>query len=613
MRLKSLFSLAALAALALSGCQKQPEAPVAPVTPDRDAVVFSGSFAQAPGSKTSLGDESQGVSPVLWSGGDALGVFTFSPGAVAENARASLMEGAGNNDGKFAAMSVGMAETGNVFYLYYPYNRDALSGNSGGVNYFPNGGDPYITATLPDLQEQPAAGDLSHFGTYGYSVAISDPADRDDEVSFSMKHILSHLKLSLWSNNPLMTDYSIEQIRITATGGQYLSGPLRSDFEGNYEAVNAPATDFSNTITLEITRRTAITLAQGEAQQFLMTLLPVDLTGEDLRVEVQVRREGDLPRVYTQTFEGADFAGGKMLKITENFTKWPFVTHVSESNETFVSNLLEVQRLAAEYSTANPSPATNYVSATHADWLTATYLRQFNPGYHGGNWPETAGTIDANFTAYVQAQAPDVHTYFANTASIAGTDGGDEIDLYHMGATLSALTFNATGTRQQLIGHTITGEMSGWAGDLQDFLRYNIVGAYPTGDETFYYNKTMERMGQADTYFSVNDLLGDADAVNLYGLMKASNNALSLASCAAQYYSTVSSCYLKRFTSYVQNTAGNTTRSSFFTRVNMYTKLRYAGLIVWPLYSGMSSISPAQEKGVANGYCDYIFNLIAKE
>ncbi len=595
---KYLISLSA-AALLLGGCQKESDP-----TPDRgdDKVTFSGSLSAT--TKTSLGDTDLDPIAVLWSAGDALGAYTLTEGAAANNARATISDGAGTGNAHFTSLGITMADAGNVFYLYYPHN------NTGATSYYPNSGNPYVTSRLSREQEQQAPGDFSNFGKYGFSVAVSEPADKGEEVSFAMNHVLSNLRFSLWGSDASLAGYSIDEIAIAAPEGLHLAGEFKADFLGNYEAVPGSTPDYSNGITLKINKPATIETSEAAAQKFLMTLLPIDLTGEDLLVTVKVSKNGDqsMARSYSRTFAGADFASSSMNKINDDFSLWQMTTAVTTGTSAFVSNLLALQALADAYVPTIPSgsriPASNFYKATYSDWLTATYIRQLVPGYTVGSWPSAAGNVDAAFTAYVAANAPSVQAYFSGTTEIIASDAGSNLEVRHMGATLSALTWIPSGFLA--LGNGVSDDLAGWAGDLQTFLEYNIYdqNAETAGTATiaWYRQKTLDRMGQADTHYSTGDLLADIDAYNIWKLMD--SKKWNLSKTAEYYYTHAASGYLKRFTSFV----GGADYNTFLTRVNNYTKKGFVST-----YSSSFVVSSALEKGGAAGYSDYIFNLVAQE
>lgn len=68
--------------------------------------------------RTSIGDKTGDIYPVLWSDGDALGLFSRTEGADIENVQALLSgESVGKNSGVFTAESVSPAKEGETEIL----------------------------------------------------------------------------------------------------------------------------------------------------------------------------------------------------------------------------------------------------------------------------------------------------------------------------------------------------------------------------------------------------------------------------------------------------------------------------------------------------------------
>lgn len=322
---RSIYLMITMAAVALAGCAKDD---VDKVGPSQEEVVFNGGFSDKT-TRTSLGDTSLDLIPVLWSPGDAIGVFTYTPGATAVNAKATLTEGAGARNGRFTSLGITMAETDNVFYLYYPYDKDALSSEMSrsqtSVKFVDNGGDPYILGALPANQTQKTPNDTGHFGKYGYSVAISEPADKGSEVAFTMEHVLTYLELSLYGSGNGLSGYYVEEITLTAPVGKHIAGPFKGKFDGTYVAVGELETNYSNVVSLEVEQPENLTAGADQAQKFVLSMLPADLSADELKIVVKVSQmNGALKtsRFYAATLGGKDFRSDCLTRIKASLDSW---------------------------------------------------------------------------------------------------------------------------------------------------------------------------------------------------------------------------------------------------------------------------------------------------
>ena len=84
--------------------------------------------------RVSIGDKTGDVYPVLWSEGDALGVFSRTAGTDINNVQSLLSdESIGQNSGVFTSDDVKMAEEGATeLLIYYPY-REQVEGTKRAV------------------------------------------------------------------------------------------------------------------------------------------------------------------------------------------------------------------------------------------------------------------------------------------------------------------------------------------------------------------------------------------------------------------------------------------------------------------------------------------------
>ena len=105
----------------------------------------------SPQTRVSIGDKTGDVYPVLWSEGDALGVFSRTAGTDIHNVQSLLSdESIGQNSGVFTSDDVKMAEAGATeLLIYYPYRASTELAEDGNK----------ITSSLSVEQEQSRPGD----------------------------------------------------------------------------------------------------------------------------------------------------------------------------------------------------------------------------------------------------------------------------------------------------------------------------------------------------------------------------------------------------------------------------------------------------------------------
>jgi|GEM_PF-4724127 len=616
---KYMLALMALA-LVFSGCQKDD-------LPDNDQngqykeVVFSGSSGSDQ-TRTELGNTNQANIPIHWSDNDELGVLAASAGTTASNARASIMSGAGTQSGKFTSLAVEMAPTGNIFNIYYPYCKGALSGGNptadSPIRYNENAGDPFLEIFLPENQKQKRAGKYDQHGTYGYSVAVSNPTAEGGEVNFTMRQLMSYLELSLWSTDAGLEDYVIESIEFESVdASKAVTGGLKSSFGGVSEIISHPQN--SPKVQLSVGTPTKVIRDAVNMQRFLITTLPADLTGTDIKITVNLKEAVELsPRtkVYTKTFQGEKFEAGLMKKMNDDFSKWSVITTVSQGTQTLVQNIAALQAAADEWAAIPGNTPSSGYNGKYNDWLVPMFLRKLG-GYTGTTWDATGGAMKDAFVTYVYDNYRAVYDYFNSSAgrNITGMDPDSyaqwsfatrTIDVPHMGATMTALLYSSAGTLVDL---------AGWAGDLVT-LEIKIIKTYDTtggtGNEANYKALLKQYLARPGTTYDMDDLMGDIDAINITKLVF---DGMRIADAMSYYYSNPAG-YPKRFTSFV---AGFASETAFYNTVKSYTKPTLANFLVTYLYSqnGLASASSAitanQGEGIARGYVEYILELAAKE
>ncbi len=323
-------------ALGLSGCVKDNAGKTGNDEP-KGNVTLIGGFG--PAVRTTLEDDTSGETvDVWWTPGDAVGVISTTQATLTANAKGVLMEGAGERYGKFSAMGVYMEDLANQYLLYYPYDKYALvdtdSQNESPVKVTFNSTDPLeseIFAALTASQTQKTPNDFSHMSKYGYAVAVSDPADEGEDIGFAMEHPLTYLELSLYATGEI-AGYSVEEITVTASNQvdsprKRLAGPFKSKFDGTYVGMDDQSdANFLSSVILTVENPAAISASNTAPDRFLLTMLPIDLTGQTINLVAKISKVLQSGvrevRFYNVTLDGTDFKSDNLYRIKANMGSW---------------------------------------------------------------------------------------------------------------------------------------------------------------------------------------------------------------------------------------------------------------------------------------------------
>ncbi len=620
-----------LASLALAACQGDPDTPTPKPPVEGTEVIFSGSPTEGIGSRTELGDEVvDGKIPVYWAPGDALGVLTNSVGATADNARAALSEGAGTQLGTFSSFGVTMAETDNVFHLYFPHVKDAVLDTDptadSPIRVRDIATNPYLVGLLPSAQTQSSPNRYDQFSKYGISVAVSDPADKGGNVNFVMKHMLSYLEISLWGSADLPVGFKIAGIEIVASDNTSIAGLFRSDFNGVYSAMTGPAEAFSDKVAINVLHPQALDAGEENAQKFLASMLPVNLTNKRLTVYVRLKSvdpANSMEYTYKQDFRGIDLRSGVVNRLGGDISSWKSTmqTPVSKGLAQMISKIGELEALALQYISSKPAINTVNYYDRYTQWMTAQFLRTLEPSYNSGSWTLAAGAAVTEFNTMVQTSRPDLYNYFKDINTAKKQPAIDPwmygglglqtytMDLYHMMGTL-------TGNLYKPMGAPYPTDGVGWGGDLITFSVYTINNnpSLPSADA--YKAKTLEFIAKPGTTYDMDDLSGDADAINLALIVR--NENIPLTDAMMLYYSSPDH-YLKRFTLFRASFGDDT---EFKRRIKIFAARSTDGLSFIPkmavqtiqnAFFGNVYPSADQGTGISDGYFEYIETLCELE
>ena len=265
--------------------------------------------------KTSIGEESGGIVPFLWKGGDKLGLFVNVDGEAAsgqQNISAivqSIVDGTGPGYNKGYFKSSMTVEAGKNYDILIAYPYTAESGSRASLKY-----------RIPSVQIQAAAGDSRHLGVSGgfavASASFSTPAtleeDYTPELVFSLAHKTSYVWLRLASADAALDGWKVRSIKLTAP----------EDICG--QTTYVPSTgvltlsEGANTVTLDIPE--GITLEQGSYKDAYLVVFPAEMAAKTLKFTYTLESSTGV-RVVTHTKtlseESMAFTKGSVHRFTE--------------------------------------------------------------------------------------------------------------------------------------------------------------------------------------------------------------------------------------------------------------------------------------------------------
>lgn len=264
-------------------------------------------------SRTSIGDKTEDIYPVLWNDGDALGLFSRTEGADIENVQALLSgESIGKNSGVFTAEGVSLAEGGETTILvYYPYQPNAALSDDG----------HQITTSLPADQEQSRPGNSDHIGKYGFAYAKTTASREDATASFSLKHAMAYVKFTVSSQ-----EFSTYQLKSVSLYDKETKTPLSGAFTANLD---------TDELSFGIERKPYATVSLmapellATTQEVYLTTYPADLTDKQVYIVVTLLKD-DLTTVTIPILkEGKTLKANAVnviaihdLKLSDNSCEW---------------------------------------------------------------------------------------------------------------------------------------------------------------------------------------------------------------------------------------------------------------------------------------------------
>ncbi len=262
-------------------------------------------------------------------------------------------------------------------------------------------------------------------------------------------------------------------------------------------------------------------------------------------------------------------------------------------NDTSLQLFRRLETLAIDYDDGENSKK---YSTSKSDWLVFMFIRHFNPSYVSDTWSTVGGSIDQGFIDYVKENDIELYNSFESLKYINGDEGSNEVDLYHMAATLCVYIYksdNDDGFEAGVMPEKHIDNLGGWAGDLQTLTNDIKENECDENDYEKFYDKIYDYIGDDLYSFSHPDLLADIDALNTYELI----DSKSIYSALISYYS---SDYEKRYTLFVDDQS----KKEFAANVYTYTKNSYY-VIQWPLFN--DKVKGKQSKAAKDAFTEYIW------
>lgn len=261
--------------------------------------------------RISIGDKEDDHYPILWSEGDALGLFSITEGADVKNIRALLKgESIGKNSGIFTAEEVAVAKDKPTdFIIYYPYKES--------TTLQPNG----IESKLNKEQVQSTPNNSQHIGQYSFGYAKSKVEDDTDVAIFSLKHAMSYVKFVISSTE--FKDYKLKSVSLF---DKETKTPISGSFVASLETREIEVKSQNDAYA-------TVSIASPEVlskeQEVFLTTLPANLDKKNIYIVITL--EGDNFKTVSIPVlkEGKELKANTLnvirienLKLSDNSCDW---------------------------------------------------------------------------------------------------------------------------------------------------------------------------------------------------------------------------------------------------------------------------------------------------
>lgn len=227
----------------------------------------------------------------------------------------------------------------------------------------------------------------------------------------------------------------------------------------------------------------------------------------------------------------------------------PYIKHTITSSEQLIQGDMDSFIFVVKVLEYHAKLYDNYASIAKVNNLVLGYLRSISTEYDGLLFQYTMGNIDTYFVDYINnnTSLAWLRAYLDNNLEIKDPLNPlyttlDRIDIIHMVATIDG-TYSATEQVFVLewssnIINNFQKDLSGWAGDLQQFVRHNLYKQNIT--ESNLILNTMPNtsnnpidfgsfLGFSSSYLDNVDMLADVDGMTIAKYFLDAGNTLSVA------------------------------------------------------------------------------------
>ena len=271
-------------------------------------------------------------------------------------------------------------------------------------------------------------------------------------------------------------------------------------------------------------------------------------------------------------------------------------------------NMHRLELLAEKYTGGNDGDTSTYFTGK-SDWLVFYYIRRLKYA-DSTNYVAVTGS-DSKFVTYVNNNGANLKNYFTKTNTF--TVGSATVDLKHMAASIAGNMYNTPWTYNLAYDELEYDCLVSWAGDLQEFMEYNILKSGVKEKYGSYKDAVYSLMGDVSTRFGMDDVYADIDNWNLYYNFRENRN-LNIEEVLDKYYSGESKRNHKnRYTSFItlMNSVGKSLgKTNFEGAVKHFTDTDKT----WDTM-GTLSIKPteAEQTEIAEGFIKWIKDKAALE
>ena len=293
--------LLCLAALSVAACMIEEDEPETRSGKDKGkSLVFEGTFSTD--TKIAYGDAENGVFPLVWTKGDAIGIFSYRAAETAnKNMKGELYEDSdGDSKGIFIPVDIiheipPEIEGGSPvevverieypdnndedFFVYYPY-RD-------GAELMTDGESEAICfkSRLDKVQQQEALGDRK-IGSNGFSAAFARVKAGSGKATFSLEHKMAYVRFR--ASSAEFTGYQLHAIQLYDAGDQArLSGAFRYNLSTGAVEVDESHAFSSAKVSVSKHEWTAA----PERSELCLTVFPGDYAAADMYLIVTFMNE----------------------------------------------------------------------------------------------------------------------------------------------------------------------------------------------------------------------------------------------------------------------------------------------------------------------------------